>query len=269
MTSTMIHILASYVAGMAFAVAALVTKRRTPFRLAVGAMLVGFLIHSAALVADAISSGHLPLYGMQEVTSFLGWSLVLYFLIVQWRYPSVALAAMLFPTATTLTLISALAPVIDETPESLAASPLLFSVHTGLLFLAYAAFLIMFMAGLMYVAQEREIKGKRFGAIFHRLPSLDACDSIGFRAAMLGFLLLTLGIAAGVIWSRRKYGIYTKGDAVEVLAYCTWFIYLLLLHYRLTAGWRGRRPALVAIVGFGLVVFSLVVVKLTGALHGL
>jgi ABC-type uncharacterized transport system permease subunit len=258
-----------YSAGTVGAVIALVAKRSGPFKFATGAVIAGFALHTVALGTGIVTEGHLPLYGAQEVCSFLGWALVLYFLIVQTRYPTNALAALLFPTATALTLISALAPAIGQTPESLASAPMLFSLHAGLMLMAYAAFLMMFMAGVMYMVQEREIKEKRFGAIFYRLPSLDTCDSIGFRALSVGFVLLTLGTIAGVVWLRLERGVFFSGTPIEIFTVCTWLVYMALMHYRLTAGWRGRRAALVSIVGFGLVVVSLFVFRISGGFHTL
>jgi ABC-type transport system involved in cytochrome c biogenesis permease subunit len=262
-------ILVCYFAAAAAAIAALESKRRGLFRVSTGAAIAGFALHTVAVVGGGIAEGHLPIYGAQEVCSFLGWALVLYFLIVQTRYPTNALASLLFPTATLLTAVSAFAPAIDQTPQSVAGAPVLFSLHAGLMLLAYAAFLMMFMAGVMYIVQEREIKEKRFGAIFYRLPSLDTCDTIGFSAFSVGFVLLTLGTVVGIIWSRLQFGVFWKTGPIEVFTIFTWLVYLALMHYRLTAGWRGRRAALVSIVGFCLIVFSLVVVRITGGFHAL
>ena len=262
-------ILAIYSVGVLCAVVAFVTKRQAVYRAATGSMIAGFALHTVDLVGGVVRDGHLPLYGFSEVASFLAWALVLYFFIAQTRYPGSALAGLLFPTAFILKLVAAVAPVIDETPDLLTSSPVFFSVHAGLVLLAYAAFVIMFMAGVMYIAQEREIKRKNFGAFFHRLPSLDTCDSISSRALAVGFILLTLGIATGMMWSRSLAGVYWRGDPTEIVAVCTWLVYLFLVHYRLTAGWRGRRAALVAIVGFGLVVFSLMLVRFSSGFHGL
>src|ERR1041385_3934141 len=123
MTLLTILILASYAVGVLGAVAALITKRRAFFKTATGAMVVGFALHTAHIVAGLVAEGHLPLFGTQEVCSYLGWALVLYYLIVQTRYPTNALAGLLFPTATLLTLISALAPAITRTPDALAGEP--------------------------------------------------------------------------------------------------------------------------------------------------
>ena len=103
MTFLMTHILACYAAATVGAIATIVTKRQGLFTASVVAMLIGFGLHSADLAINIAQDGHLPLYGAQEVCSFLGWSLVLYFLIVQLRFPTHALASLVFPTATILT----------------------------------------------------------------------------------------------------------------------------------------------------------------------
>jgi ABC-type transport system involved in cytochrome c biogenesis permease subunit len=269
MSILMIHVLAAYGAGMLGAIVTLVTKRQSVFTASVIAMVVGLVLHTSDLVAGVVREGHLPLFGAQEVCSFLGWALVLYFLIVQAKFPTRALAALLFPTATTLTLISVVARPAPETPEALSDNPFLFSIHAGFVLLAYAAFFTTFMAAVLYILQEREIKGKHFGAIFHRLPSLDTCDSIGFRALATGFVLLTAGIAFGMVWAFRRSGTPWNGQPIEVVALCTWIVYFALVHYRITAGWRGRRAAIGAIVGFGFVVVSLAVLRYGTGFHNL
>lgn len=268
MSILMIHVLFCYGLGVLCAVGTLVTKRKDVFTVAVGSMMLGFAIHTFLLGLGIVREGHLPLYGAQEVCSFLGWALVAYFLVVQARYPTHALAGLLFPTATALTLISTLAAPAPETPEALVDNPYLFSIHAGFVLLAYAAFFTTFMAALLYIVQEREIKGKHFGAIFHRLPSLDTCDSIGFRALATGFVMLTAGIGVGMIWSLRRSGVIWAGQPIEIVAVCTWAVYFFLFHYRLTAGWRGRRAAIGAIVGFSLVVVSLAVLRFGTGFHG-
>jgi len=269
MSFVSLFIILSYCVGAMLVAVALITQRKPLFKLASGAMLVGFVAHTGQILSSFVREGHLPAFGIQEVSSYLGWALLLYYLVVQTKYPTSALAGLLFPTASTLVLISAFAPTIEQSPAALEGQPLLFSVHAGLVLLAYAAFITMFMAGVLYIVQEREIKGKHFGAMFRRLPSLDTCDTIGFRSLAIGFALLTLGIAVGVIWSRLRSGVFWRGDPTEIFAIATWLVYLVLIHYRLTAGWRGRRAALVSIVGFCLVVFTLVVATITGGFHGL
>ncbi len=268
MSLLMTHILACYAMGMLGAIATLITKRQGIFTASVVVMVFGFALHTADLVLNIVQDGHLPLYGAQEVYSFLGWALVLAYLIVQARFPTKALAGLLFPMATAMTLVSVIArPPGATPPDSLSDNPVLFSIHAGLALLAYAAFFITFMAAVLYILQEREIKGKHFGAIFHRLPSLDTCDAIEARSLASGFVLLTLGILIGMIWSYRRFGILWKGEPIEYFAVVSWLVYLFLVQSRLTAGWRGRRAAIGAIVGFGLIVVSLAVLKFSAGFH--
>ncbi len=141
----------------------------------------------------------------------------------------------------------------------------LFPVHTTLLLFAYASFFVAFAASVMYLWQERELKSKRFSAIFHRLPSLTTIDDIGSTTAGIGFTLLTLGIITGIIWSQARSGRMWHNDPVEFFALLTWVLYLTLLHYR--TQWRGRKAAWLGIAGFGLVVCTFIGAVLLGGYH--
>src|SRR5262245_20458037 len=145
MTELLVFIVVSYCVGALTVGAALVTQRKVLFRVASFAMLVGFIAHTGQIVAGFIAEGHLPAVGIQEVCSYLSWALLLYYLAVQTRYPTNALAGLLFPTAAVLMLLSAFAPALREAPPGLPGQPVLFSVHAGFVLLAYAAFLTMFM----------------------------------------------------------------------------------------------------------------------------
>jgi ABC-type uncharacterized transport system permease subunit len=153
-----------------------------------------------------------------------------------------------------------------DTPAPFSAT-WLFPIHTTLLIFAYAAFFVVFMASIMYLLQERELKLKTFSAIFHRLPSLATVNELATSAATLGLTLLTLGIATGMIWSSARDGRIWHNDPKEIFAIITWLLYLLLIIYRSTAGWRGRRAAWLGVVGFGLVLCTFFGARLLGGYH--
>jgi ABC-type uncharacterized transport system permease subunit len=193
---------------------------------------------------------------------------VAYLAASRW-YRTDALKAFIFPIVFVLATIASIARATPGQPDGL-NNPLqniLFPVHAGLILLAYSAFFIAFGAGLMYIIQERELKHRRLGPIFYRLPPLGTCDAISFKSMAIGFLLLTLGIAAGVAWSRARDGEYFHGDPVEIFAVFTWVIYLLMIQSRLNARWGGRTAALASIISFMLVICSLVGVRYLGTLH--
>jgi cytochrome c-type biogenesis protein CcsB len=141
-------------------------------------------------------------------------------------------------------------------------SPLLKSfwvyVHLGFSFLGIAALSLASLGGLFYLVQERQIKGKKFGFFYRRLPSLEQLDALNYRCLTMGFPLLTAGIIIGSLYSQYTLGSFFSFDPKEILTLIAWMIYAVLLHERLTVGWRGRRAALLALCGFGVLIITFV-----------
>jgi cytochrome c-type biogenesis protein CcsB len=129
-------------------------------------------------------------------------------------------------------------------------------VHVILLFIGDAAFALAAAVGIMYLIQERQLKQKKLGALFHRLPNIDVLDEINYRCLTIGFPLLTLGIITGAAWAQEAWGSYWSWDPKETWSLINWFFYAALLHGRLTVGWRGRRAAIWSIIGFASVLFT-------------
>jgi cytochrome c-type biogenesis protein CcsB len=123
-------------------------------------------------------------------------------------------------------------------------------------------FALAFAAGVMYLIQERQIKSKRIGGFYRRLPALKVLDDLNSRCLTLGFPLLTLGIITGSIWAESAWGTYWSWDPKQTWSLITWFIYAALLHGRLTVGWRGRRAAIFAVAGFFFLIFTFLGVNL-------
>jgi len=88
------------------------------------------------------------------------------------------------------------------------------------------------------------------------LPAADALDRITYKTICIAFPLLTLMIAAGAYWANRTWGSYWSWDPKETWAAITWLVYAGYLHMRITRGWRGRRAAYFAILGFAVVMFT-------------
>jgi cytochrome c-type biogenesis protein CcsB len=142
-----------------------------------------------------------------------------------------------------------------------------FYIHIPTLFLGYAAFFVAFSAGIMYLIQERELKRKRPQAFYYRLPSLEICDDLGYRSLSVGFPLLTVGIVAGALWANRALDQPWGWDPKIIWSLITWLMYAILIHYRLSAGLRGRRAALMSIVGFVIVLFTFIGTRHQGSAH--
>jgi cytochrome c-type biogenesis protein CcsB len=126
----------------------------------------------------------------------------------------------------------------------------------------------MAIGGLMYIFQERLIKTKRIGRLHRLLPSLQTLDTINRHGLPFGFFLLTLGIISGALWAGSIWGFFWSWDPKETWSLITWFAYAAMVHQRLVLGWRGKRAAMLAILGFALVMFTFIGVStLLGGYH--
>jgi cytochrome c-type biogenesis protein CcsB len=135
-------------------------------------------------------------------------------------------------------------------------------IHTVFAFLSNAAFALAFGIGLMYLVQERYVKTKNLGSLFGRLPSLQTLDEINYKLITFGFPLLTMAIITGALWAETAWGNYWNWDPRETWSLITWFIYAIVLHARLVAGWRGKRAALLSMLGFLTIIVAFFGVKL-------
>lgn len=97
-----------------------------------------------------------------------------------------------------------------------------------------------------------------------RLNLAETLDNISYRIIGLGFPLLTIGIIAGAVWANEAWGSYWSWDPKETWALITWLVFAAYLHARITKGWQGRRPAILAATGFLVVWVCYLGVNLLG-----
>jgi cytochrome c-type biogenesis protein CcsB len=206
-------------------------------------------------VTRYIEAGYTPITSLHEAMSFFAWSIVGLYLLLQLRYRLPSLGAFVSPVALVFVFAAVGLPGdIQPLPAALQSAWL--PVHVVLLFLGDGVFALAAAAGVMYLIQERQLKNKKLGALFHRLPNIEVLDELNYRCLTIGFPLLTVGIITGAIWAQQAWGTYWSWDPKETWSLITWLLYAGLLHGRLTVGWRGRRAAVWAIIGFGSVLFT-------------
>ena len=269
MRPLLLAVLAAYVVASIHSVLAFVNKRRSLLRVSEWAMGIGFLLHTVALIADWVIYGEYPLFYLRETLAFLAWTLIASYGLVLYRYGARQLGIVTLPLVSLLIFTAILTrSEAESSVEAVGISASrLFPLHASLLFFAYAAFFVVFVASIMYLMQERELKLKKFSAIFHRLPSLTTVNDIATSSAAIGLTLLTVGIATGMLWSSSRNGRLWHNDPKEIFAALTWLLYLFLILYRSTSGWRGRRAAWMGVIGFVLVLFTFLGARLMGGYH--
>lgn len=217
--------------------------------------VAGFIMHTASIILRYVSSGNLPITSLHEASSFFSWCIVLLFFFIEYRYRLGLLGPFTMPIVFVLMLSSSIFPR-EIKPLSPVLQSYWLGIHTFLAFLGNAAFAMAFGIGLMYIIQEHHLKSKHLGGLFQRLPSLQILDEVNYKLITLGFPLLTLAIITGALWGESVWGSYWRWDPKEVWSLITWFIYAIVLHARLTARWRGRRAAILSIIGFISVIFT-------------
>lgn len=230
-------------------------------RAAWGFLLAGVLAHVVAILARSIRVGHLAVSDSAEALSFFAFILVTTYLFAQSRFQIRILGSFVAPIAVLFMLGSSLLPA-DMVPKSGIIKSAWVALHVTLLFSANALFALAFSAGILYLLQERHIKRKSFGRLYLRLPSLERLDRINYVCIVIGFPLMTLGLVSGFAYAGTVWPSLWSWDPKEVFAVITWVIYAVLLHERLAVGWRGRRAAWLAIVGFSAVLVTFLGVNL-------
>lgn len=224
-------------------------------RTAVALMMAGFALHTLSLVVCGIREGNFPVNNLHETLSVTAWAITAVFLALSFRYKLKILGIYAAPLIT-LTMIAAY-----QMPKPAAQDPQLFkswwlAAHIIAIFLGNAAFALACGLGILYLMQESAIKRKRRGFFFTRLPSLDLLDTTGYACIVVGFSMVTIGLITGVVYAKAIWGRFWSWDPKEVWSAITWLFYAALLHERLTVGWRGRRAAIMAIIGFGVMLFT-------------
>lgn len=217
--------------------------------------LVGFVFHSITFCTRYVQAGHMPITNLHESLSFFTWLIILIYLVLEFRFKIQSLGAFALPLAFVFYLYASFLPK-DIQPLAPALQSFWLGIHSITSFGGYATFVFSFCAGIMYLIQERQLKTKKFGPLYYRLPSLEILDDLSHKTLAFGFPLLTLGIVSGSLWASSAWGAYWSWDPKETWALITWLIYAAIVHARFTVGWRGRRAAILAIIGFCFVIFT-------------
>ena len=238
---------ALYSLGLLHAILTLVRRREHLFRYALAAFSVGAVLHFVSIVEDGLLMNHCPITNFYETLSMCALLIVLLFLFIYWRYKFESLSVFIFPLVFMMSLVATLG-----NPVSAWSSPAVrntwLTVHIVLVLLGYAALLFASAAAVLYLFQERELKTKKPRKFYYRLPPLATLDDLISKSMALGFVFITLAIIAGATWAFIELKTRWISDPKIVISFITWGIYMAMVFFRVTAGWRGRKAAIMAVV---------------------
>jgi cytochrome c-type biogenesis protein CcsB len=200
--------------------------------------------------------GRPPLDTLSDAVSVAVWVAVGLTMWVERQYGVKVLGAFVLPVVLMLS-VSSVARPLGLGPIDRALSSAWLTVHIALALVGIAAFVLNFAGAIMYLLQERQLKGKRPGAVYYRLPALATLDRLTYRTLALGFPFLTTAIILGSLWASTAWGSVFAYDPLALFSFVAWAIYAATLAGRTAAGWRGRRAAYFSIIGFAVLVLTL------------
>jgi len=235
-----------YSLGLLDAIITTLRRRESMFQVALAAFRIGAIFHFVSIAEQGLAQNHFPANDIFENLSLTAWVITAAFLGFHWRYRTVSLGVFVFPLVFVMTLVAALrSPVASWQSEAVRNTWL--TIHIVLAVLAYAALLFTAVAAVAYLIQERQLKQKAL-AVYRLLPPLGTLDEMISRSLAFGFAFITVAIVIGSVWSYISYGTSWIDNGLNTTAFITWGIYLALVFFRVSAGWRGRKAAVLAIV---------------------
>ncbi len=266
-------------------------------------MAIANLSTATLLAARWIEAGYFPLSNLYESLFFLVWGITTMHLIAENMSKSKLVGVVTAPVAMAITAFAALT-LPDTMQASAPLVPALKSnwlmMHVSVMMLSYATLMVGSLLAIAFLVVTRgqniELRGSSVGTGSYReksyqlhrsedeisinsggtavlektilspqrLTLADTLDNISYRVIGLGFPLLTIGIIAGGVWANEAWGSYWSWDPKETWAFVTWLVFAAYLHARITKGWQGRRPALLAAAGFVVVWVCYLGVNLLG-----
>src|SRR5579875_2955286 len=232
-----------YGLGLLHSMLALVWRSQRLYPAALAAFRVAVVLHGVALVEASLAYGRLPLdssFATLNVGAFL---VALVFLLVEWRYHFAGTAVALFPLVFLMSLAASW--------PGLGVRGALLVLHIVLVLAGFAALLLTAVASIFYLMQERRLKQKRTGTLLEKLPPLATLDDLISVSMGLGFVLLTLGVIFAVTWAWIEFQTRWLSYASVQFSLFTWLLCLVMIFLRTTAGWRGRKAAVMALAVLG------------------
>lgn len=228
-------------------------------------LVAGVTLHTLAMTRRGLTLHSCPVNNLYEATTFLLWTLglasLVYALMPRFKFICAFASPVLF-TVGVFALMPSLDPPHGPKPEFSGA---LRSIHAATILQAYGAFGLAAVAAAMFLAQQHDLKVHKLRALLSSLPSIQRLELVTTRLALVGFALLTIGLAAGSQLPRTE-GVSYFADVKVIWSFLLWLVYLEALFSHKFFGRSARRFAIGIIIAF---VFLLLTFWLTNRLSPL
>jgi cytochrome c-type biogenesis protein CcsB len=223
------------------------------------------------LLARWIINQYFPLSNLYESLLFLTWCLTFAQILLEYKNKNIIIGTINAPICLFIISFASFSLPIDMQQ----ASPLVpalrsnwLIMHVTIMMVSYATLMLGSLLSILFlVLTESNIGKKNIKKLkeqnnhqhilvinnhhnIAKITLLESIDNLSYRTIGLGFPLLTIGIIAGAVWANEAWGSYWSWDPKETWALITWLIFAAYLHSRLTKSWSGKKPAILASIGF-------------------
>lgn len=215
-------------------------------------LLLVLLVHAASVFGPMFSGNTLRI-GVGDAISAILWLTVLIYGLGSLFYRLEALQALIMPVAAAAVLLPVLLPAARAIPNT---EMLAFKLHLVMSMLAYSLFTIASLHVLLMAMLEKRLHRGTLPAGLNRLPPLLTMETLLFRIIWAGFLMLTLTLASGVMFSEELFGRAARLNHKTLFGFVSWFVFAALLAGRHWRGWRGRIAVRWTLAGFLLLILA-------------
>ncbi|HLN62123.1 MAG TPA: cytochrome c biogenesis protein CcsA [Symbiobacteriaceae bacterium] len=228
---------------------------------------LAWLLHTVTLVLLVVHSGRAPVYSLFEFATLFTWTLMSFYIALEYTRDNQAAGSFLLPVVASLQVIGVALP--KPSPEHMVAAypASLIGWHIGVTMLGYGFFFASFVAGALYLLQERNLRRKNFSPLYYRLPSLEVLDIWGGRFVYIGFPLLTFGMAAGLGFAHVQWATFWQADPKVIFTVFVWTVYGAYMLMRKVVGWGGRKAAWWSVAGVAVLLINYFVMNMFSRLH--
>ncbi len=263
---TIYHIIVVlYLLCSVFFILYLWTQKNSLLNTAITIGFAAFSLHTVFYILT-LAQGNTIVGGLSKSLFFFSWFVVLVYFLSRLKFKAPIMGTFVFPLAFIASMPSLIVPKGIIQSEATLNNPWILS-HIILIFFGEAFFVIAFIAGILHIYEERKIKNKKIKSSLKKLPSLTTLDRIIHFSILLGFPFVTIGLALGLFLATHIWGPEWKWGLKENLSLITWVLYAVLIHGRLHAGWKGNKSALGAIIGFIIILFTIIIGYLVPSQH--
>ena len=267
-----------YAAEFAFGRREAQSRARLAGIAAVVLTVAGWGAHVASVTTRGLAAHRVPWGNMYEFSSMVSLVAVTVFLALLTRQPVRFLGAFVMAPVVLYLGLAGTVLYADAGPLVPALNSYWIKIHVVAAITASGAFMVSGVVTVLYLVKDRwerrtalgvgpgtaaavEFERARGGGLMGWLPAAESLDRLAYRVVAFAFPVWTFAIMAGAIWAEQAWSRYWGWDPKETWSFITWLAYAAYLHARATAGWRGRRAAVLALIGFGCLMVDYYVVN--------